>query len=534
MKPKKARSSKRKLATAAPARAKRATPAKKKPAATRTKVRSVKAIAEPEISLPVEVAPQPAPAAKPRKITAPRKRKAPAKAAVPREPETRVIAPTTALHKLPVEPSRPRIPSENLPALAGGAPRPGLVAPVTEPAGEKPKPLPFKIPPLLLEGDEPSPVAPAPPRKKQPAAPAVPGRATAPARPALPISYGTGKLHLMPRDPRSLHAHWDISPEEQQQYNNLSVHHHLVVRLHRGERPGAAFSETHVHPESRRWFLHVAEGGATWVAELGYYSPQFEWRSITISNAAQTPSDRPAEQSPARFITVPAERPLRAATPGGEPAARDSGQPSGTPPGALAQSINTDPGQEQNGAPGQYIESGPWPASQEEALEQIVASSILLRQWISSAELQEIVPGVFQLKPRAGRPLPAPSSLQLAQPPPGVEQSGSGLPVQGPPPAEQQAFWFNINAELVIYGATAPNAKVTIGGRVIRLRPDGTFSFRFALPDGEYALAVAAQSAAGDQRRANLSFSRRTAMEGEVGAHPQDSALRAPGPENAG
>ena len=32
-------------------------------------------------------------------------------------------------------------------------------------------------------------------------------------------------------------------------------------------------------------------------------------------------------------------------------------------------------------------------------------------------------------------------------------------------------------------GATEPDAAVTIGGRKIQLRKDGTFSFRFALPD---------------------------------------------------
>jgi len=43
---------------------------------------------------------------------------------------------------------------------------------------------------------------------------------------------------------------------------------------------------------------------------------------------------------------------------------------------------------------------------------------------------------------------------------------------------------------LVIYGATDPTASVTIGERRIRLRPDGSFSYRFALPDGNYQLPI--------------------------------------------
>jgi len=57
---------------------------------------------------------------------------------------------------------------------------------------------------------------------------------------------------------------------------------------------------------------------------------------------------------------------------------------------------------------------------------------------------------------------------------------------------ERKGFWFNVNAELIIYGATEPNAQVTIGGRVIKLRPDGTFSYRFALPDGQFGLPAMA------------------------------------------
>lgn len=87
----------------------------------------------------------------------------------------------------------------------------------------------------------------------------------------------------------------------------------------------------------------------------------------------------------------------------------------------------------------------------------------------------------------------------------------------------RKGFWFNINAELVIYGATEPDAEVTIGGRVIKLRPDGTFSYRFSLPDGKYELPAIATSADGtDSRSAALVFSRATEYRGKVDAHPQD------------
>ncbi len=102
-------------------------------------------------------------------------------------------------------------------------------------------------------------------------------------------------------------------------------------------------------------------------------------------------------------------------------------------------------------------------------------------------------------------------------------------------PSEHQAvrptFWFNINAELIVYGATEPDARVTVDGLPVALRPDGSFTLRFALPDGEYALRAEAVSADGaETRRARLEFLRRTAYRGEVGQHPADPSLPRPVP----
>lgn len=64
-----------------------------------------------------------------------------------------------------------------------------------------------------------------------------------------------------------------------------------------------------------------------------------------------------------------------------------------------------------------------------------------------------------------------------------------------PTPAERQRkFWFWVDAELIVYGGTMPGAKVTLCGQRIQLRPDGTFTARFALPDGTQTIPVTAQS----------------------------------------
>jgi hypothetical protein len=60
-----------------------------------------------------------------------------------------------------------------------------------------------------------------------------------------------------------------------------------------------------------------------------------------------------------------------------------------------------------------------------------------------------------------------------------------------------RGFWFRLGTELIVYGATEPDAKVTLQGRPVTLRPDGTFTARFDLPDGEQVIPAVAESADG-------------------------------------
>jgi hypothetical protein len=165
-----------------------------------------------------------------------------------------------------------------------------------------------------------------------------------------------------------------------------------------------------------------------------------------------------------------------------------------------------------------------WTRAQECALAELIAQSYIRHEPIGSLEIEELIRGQFQ---RVG--VSPPSEVPGA---PGAEQAAISSAALGEAPAPAPGFWFNVNAELVIYGATAPDALVTIGGRPIRLRSDGTFSYRFALPDGAYHLPVTAASPQGDVRRAELDFYRGTSYSGEVGAHPQDPGLNAPLTDN--
>ena len=71
-----------------------------------------------------------------------------------------------------------------------------------------------------------------------------------------------------------------------------------------------------------------------------------------------------------------------------------------------------------------------------------------------------------------------------------VSSLGSGFRL----PGQERRFWLVVGTELIVHGATQSDATVTIDGAPVRLRPDGTFSTRFALPDGERSIPVTAKS----------------------------------------
>ena len=90
----------------------------------------------------------------------------------------------------------------------------------------------------------------------------------------------------------------------------------------------------------------------------------------------------------------------------------------------------------------------------------------------------------------------------------------------------ERGFFLHVNAEIVFYGGTDPDATVWIDGREIRLSPDGTFRYHFTLPDGDFAIPIIARSPDGvEERTATLSFVRGTARTGEVGATRQPPEL---------
>lgn len=92
----------------------------------------------------------------------------------------------------------------------------------------------------------------------------------------------------------------------------------------------------------------------------------------------------------------------------------------------------------------------------------------------------------------------------------------------------QREFFMHVNAEVIFYGGTHPQAKVTIDGKPLELAPDGSFRYHFVFPDGNYEIPITATSPDGvETRSAMLRFERATARTGDVG-HTSQPPLAAP------
>ena len=59
---------------------------------------------------------------------------------------------------------------------------------------------------------------------------------------------------------------------------------------------------------------------------------------------------------------------------------------------------------------------------------------------------------------------------------------------------KQRKFFLEVWTELILYGRTEPTADVSVCGKKIKLRQDGTFSARYALPEGDFRYDVLATS----------------------------------------
>jgi hypothetical protein len=388
---------------------------------------------------------------------------------------------------------------------------------------------PLKIPPILLEGDEPAPAPVTGPGEKFALGGSVRTARVEAAEGELPEAYGTGRLFLAARDPHSLYAHWDFTAEQQRGQIARAKDHRLALRLYVETLAGPPAMETPVPIDSRHCFVRVERAGATYVAELGYYLPEGPWQAIAASETAAAPRETIAQETEVQFATMAGEA-------GENPELSGPQQGKVTPappvksvtaalPFPLGKGVTAPEESEVSPIETQVemlVQTKTLLATPKPSLEKDVSAELTAPgRPPSRHESLGLAEGLELIRRR----LESAVSALLASQRESATSPGAGFAITSPMgefAAEGRGFWLKVNADLIVYGATERDASVTLGGQRISLRPDGTFSFRFALPEGSFQVPVIAVSTQGDVRQAELQFSRATRCDREVGAHPQD------------
>src|SRR5262249_13982238 len=199
--------------------------------------------------------------------------------------------------------------------------------------------------------------------------------------------------------------------------------------------------EVPIQTDSRHLFVHVERAGTSYVGELGYYQPDRQWKTVATSAPAATPPDAPSNETAVVFSTPRAQRPSR-------PAQND--QPAIIPVSAPRWPFEPEEQTKSEQASAiaargqQYLrEDAPpfvkrasrkeWTPAREQLLAEMIRISSERREWISSAEIMELIRHEIEMPPELGWPV-LPGALVNISSPAGEKWVRKG-------------FWFNVNAE---------------------------------------------------------------------------------------
>ena len=298
----------------------------------------------------------------------------------------------------------------------------------------------------------------------------------------LPDGYGESRIVLLPRDPQWAYAYWDIPNEHKEELRRqggqqLALRIYDVTDIDINHQAPHSVQEYLCDEMAREWYLPIPVSDRNYIADIGYRCADGRWLSLARSAAVRIPPVYPSDWIEDNFVTVGWEQELRGKT------VFELVPPSKKPAPATADNAIYD---------------------------QIFGMA-------ESAESMRVAGSVFgSMHQEAISSYVFPSGVgKWAIPTPsGINMSGVGINVSGlasAPPARPRKFWLVADAELIVYGATEPDATVTIGDREIELNPDGTFRFQMSFQDGVIDYPIVAVAADGEQTRSvHMNFERQT------------------------
>ncbi len=296
-----------------------------------------------------------------------------------------------------------------------------------------------------------------------------------------PQAYGGGAswVAFVPRDPQWSQVRWFVEPADRKRAlaegaTQLCLRVADVTGLDGGSTHPHTLQEVVVDSQASEWYLPVPLSGRDYRVELGFRKGgSGGWISMAFSATAHVPDlDGPALTTPDPFVAF-SMPPTAESAPGAVPAreiVNDLHE-------RLYQSATS-----------------PW--------RRLGRGSEAFHEIDSAAGLA------------GGSDFSASGAGPWAS-----GRSGSGIGGVAP---RQRSFWLVADAELIVYGATDPSARLSIGGEVVPLSADGTFRLQVPFRDGQQLYPIEALAADGEQKRSITMEFRRTTPHANV--NPREEA----------
>jgi hypothetical protein len=288
----------------------------------------------------------------------------------------------------------------------------------------------------------------------------------------LPSGYGHSRIVLLPRDPQWAYTYWDLSNDQKEALRHqggqdLAIRIYDVTDVDFSTQAPHSIQEYNCDELAREWYLPIPMSDRDYVAEIGYRCWDGRWLMLARSTPVRIPPIYASDWVEDVFATVNWEQELV---------------------GHTIDQLSTE-----------YQE---YRESQRNMPELLKTNEV--------SQFSRVDGSIFGSMHHIPGSLIHDQGISSHVWPSGLNMSGVGFSASMP--AERpRKFWLMANAELIIYGATEPNAQITIGGRPVKLNHDGTFRFQISFPDGILDYPIEAVAADGEQTRSiQMRFTRET------------------------
>jgi hypothetical protein len=278
--------------------------------------------------------------------------------------------------------------------------------------------------------------------------------------------YEKSRIVILPRDPQWAYAYWNVSDEAKASLKAQGGEQ-LALRIYDVSDIDLNYQSPHSVQEyvcdelTQEWYLPIPLSDRDYVVDIGYRTVDGRWLILARSTPIHIPSLYPSDWIEDIFVTVNWEEELQ-----------DKLVEPLLPPKPLQKAFV--------------------------ATEQVAEAARIAGSLFGS--IQHIPGSGIGASGQGMWTVPTLSGLNMS----GVGFASEEL-------IRSRKFWLIADAELIVYGATEPDATVLIGGNPIKLNPDGTFRFQISFQDGVIDYPIVAIAADGQQTRSiQMKFERET------------------------